>query len=83
MSDNRAFDEAHKKLFRHKKLVIDLLLGFFPDDCIKDLDFKTLKPYPNEFIAEGLRRRNADVLWQVNFKGQNIFICILILSLEL
>ena len=58
--------------------MIDLLLGFFPDDWIKDLDFTTLKPYPNEFIAKGVRRRNADVLWQVNFKGQNIFICILI-----
>lgn len=58
-------DRAAKLLFRHPRVVEDLLRGFVPGAGVGEFNFTTLRPLPAEFIDGDLHERHGDRLWLV------------------
>ena len=62
-------DHSYKNLFSHPKMVEDLLTGFVKHDWVQDLDFRTLEKLNSSYITDDLRERSDDVVWRLQFKG--------------
>ncbi len=56
-------DHIGKRLFRDRRFVADLVEGFLPADLVGDLDLRTLRELPTEFISRGGDKRIGDALW--------------------
>jgi len=61
-------DAGYKALLSHPAVVEDLLTFFARADFVHDIDFKTLAPYRENFVARVRTRRNVDVVWQAELK---------------
>ena len=46
-------------------MVADLLVGFVGEAWVADLDLSTLERVNAKFHADGLDRRDGDVIWKV------------------
>lgn len=75
---NKPFDEAYKNLFSYPEMIRDLIKGFFNQKWTKDLDFTTLSRYNSNFVSEKLRKREADIIWKIKWKDQNIYLLVLL-----
>lgn len=71
-------DHAYKLLFSHPEMVRDLILGFVPEDWVKDVDFATLDRVNASYISADLRERADDIVWRVRFRDQQLYIYLLI-----
>lgn len=71
-------DQGYKSLFSHAQMVRDLLLGFVPQNWVKDLDFSTLEKYNDSFISDDLNERFDDVIWRIRFRGQWLYVYLII-----
>jgi len=71
------YDSQYKELFRNPTVVAELLKSFVDEIFIKDLDFSTLEREPLDFLTKRLRRRETDIVYKINFKGDPIYIYIL------
>ncbi|MEE9452203.1 MAG: Rpn family recombination-promoting nuclease/putative transposase [Gammaproteobacteria bacterium] len=78
MSEQAAHDSSYKQLLSHPKMVRDLLIGFFRDDWVKDLDYTTLERFDVNYIAEDLRKKADDIVWRVRHKGEWLWVVLLI-----
>ena len=56
-------DKSYKLLFSHAQMVEELLRDFVKEDWVKLLDFSTLQKYNNSFVADELKERFDDVVW--------------------
>ncbi len=59
-------DAGYKPMFTHPRMVEHLLRAIFRGLADK-LDLATLTRMSSDIVAEDLRQRTADRLWQVNF----------------
>ena len=59
-------DGGYKTLFSHPEMVADLLRDFIHEDWVRELDFKTLRMIPGNFVTPELSSRECDVLWQAH-----------------
>ena len=71
-------DQSYKKLFRHPELVRDLFMGFVEEEWVFDLDFSTLNIVSDSYVSDDLRDREDDIIWRVRFKGEWLYVYILI-----
>jgi hypothetical protein len=71
-------DAPYKLLFSVPELVRDLVLGFIPDDSLRDLDYSTLERVPSGFVSDDMRYRTNDVLWRVRGSGEGAYLYFLI-----
>ncbi|MDX8378004.1 MAG: Rpn family recombination-promoting nuclease/putative transposase [Mariprofundales bacterium] len=71
-------DNGYKQLFSHREMVRDLLLGFVDGDWVQELDFSTLERVNGSFVSDKLRDRESDVIWRIDFKGQKLYIYLLL-----
>ncbi len=71
-------DAAFKKIFSHPQIVRDLIEGFIHEDWVKDIDFSTLRKANIAYTAADNRQRFNDTVWQVQFRGSSLYICVLL-----
>ena len=71
-------DPAYKRLFTRPHLVQDLLRGFVARDWSEELDFSTLRSVPASFSSDRLRERHGDVVWQIQFRGERLYLMLLL-----
>ena len=71
-------DNGYKLLFSHSEMVRDLLKGFVPEEWVQDLDFSTLERFPASYVSHDLQSREGDVVWRVRWKGQWLYVYLLI-----
>ena len=55
-------DRTAKRLLRHRRMIRDLL-AFLPRAWIEDVDLRTLRELPAEYIGAKGHRRVGDILW--------------------
>lgn len=63
-------DAGYKALLSHPKVVEDLITFFVRADFVKDIDFQTLAPYRENFVARGRKKRSLDIVWSVNIRNR-------------
>ena len=81
MDTTQAKDKISKRLFRHRRLVEDLLRAHVPGRWVRQVDFRTLRPMPTEFISRAGDRRFGDVLWVASLRdGRQVMVMIEIQS---
>ena len=71
-------DSGYKKLFSNPVIVKELLLNFVDEPWVKDLDYDTLERLDKSFATEEFINRESDIIYRINFKGEEIFIYLLI-----
>lgn len=71
-------DNRYKKLFYNPVIVKELMLSFVDEPWVKDLDYDTLERIDKSFVTEEFIDRESDVIYKINFKGEEIFIYLLI-----
>ncbi|GIW93774.1 MAG: hypothetical protein KatS3mg110_1815 [Pirellulaceae bacterium] len=59
------YDIAYRRLFRHRRLVMDLLQGFSGQPWVVELDWTTLAAVRAKFVGSPLRVFEADQIWKV------------------
>lgn len=81
MDTTQAKDKICKRLFRHRRLVEDLLRTHVPGRWVRQVDFRTLRPMPTEFVSRTGDRRFGDVLWLARLRdGRQVMVTIEIQS---
>ena len=73
-------DKGYKQLFSNKEMVRDLLVRFVDPAIVQelDLDFRTMVRKHSDFVTDDLRERIDDVIWRGNFRGETLYLCIII-----
>ena len=72
-------DGGYHLLFSHPEMVEDLLKTFVPETWVRQLDFSTLARVNAKLHAEGLERREGDVIYRINLtSGDEIYILLVI-----
>lgn len=71
-------DGWYKRLFAHRNTVRDLVRAFVREPWVEELDFNTLKPVSPSLVGDKLERREADAVWEVTFRGQPLYVCLLV-----
>ena len=81
MDPTQAKDKVCKRLFRHRRLVEDLLCAHVPGRWVRHVDFGTLRRMPTEFVSRAGDRRFGDVLWVAGLRdGRQVMVMIEIQS---
>ena len=66
-------DASYKRLLTHRRIVVDLLVGFIaprrPAVWADALDFDSLREDPTENVDDDLRRRLGDVVWSIDLRA--------------
>ncbi|UCZ57116.1 Rpn family recombination-promoting nuclease/putative transposase [Desulfurispirillum indicum] len=71
-------DSGYKLLFSNPRLVQDLLTGFVRQEWVGHMDFATLEPVKASFVSDDMRQRHDDCIWRVRFKGQWLYLYLLL-----
>jgi len=71
-------DAGYKYLFSHADLVRELLEVFAPPGVSELLDYGTLRPETGNFITPAMKKREDDVVWSIELKGQRIYLYLLL-----
>jgi hypothetical protein len=71
-------DAGYKYLFSHADLVRELLEVFAPPGLSELLDYGTLRPETGNFITPAMKKREDDVVWSIELKGQRIYLYLLL-----
>ena len=75
---HEVYDRGYKKLFSNKALFRQLLESFVPLDWVKELDFDHCELLDKTFISKEYEKRESDVIYKVQLRGQTAYIVILI-----
>ena len=78
MNEKTPYDQSYKLLFSEPNMVKDLLLNFFAQDWVYELDFTTLQRLNTAYVTENLRERESDVIWKVQWQDQWLYLLILV-----
>jgi hypothetical protein len=71
-------DLGYKQLFAHPALVRDLLAGFTPFDCFRELAPSAFERVNASYVSEGFRERHGDMVWRVRVKDHLIYVYLLL-----
>ncbi len=67
-------DRSKRLIFHHQRPVKDLVRGFVQEPWVDDLDFRTLKRLPSDYISAAMpgeyEERLGDILWEVKWRKQ-------------
>jgi hypothetical protein len=85
---SRPQDRSQRLLFHHRRPIRDLVRGFVPEPWVQDLDFRTLKRLPSDYISGMMpgeyEERTGDILWQVRWRRgkahslDNLYVLVLV-----
>ena len=72
-------DLSYRLLFSERRLVEELIGGFFKDAWAKRLDFTTLERMSSAYVSDDLQSREGDMVWKLRFDdGRPVYICLLL-----
>ncbi len=71
-------DSQYKDLFSNATLVAELLRSFVAEDFVQHLDFSTLKKLNAHFVTGRYRKREADIIYEIQFKGSPVYVYLLL-----
>lgn len=71
-------DTSYKRLFSHPRMMEDFLRAFVREPWVADLDFSTLEKMGSDFVSEKGDTRDGDVVWRVSFRGDWLYVCVLL-----
>ncbi len=71
-------DTGYKYLFSHVDLVRELLEVFAPPGVTELLDYSTLRPETGSFVTPAMKKREDDIVWSIELKGQRIYLYLLL-----
>lgn len=72
-------DSGYHLLFSHPELVEDLLKSFVTEPWVQQLDFSTLQRVNAKLHAEGLERRDGDLIYRVLYRdGSEVYLYLLL-----
>ena len=74
----RKHDETYKLIFSQRAAVEELIRNFAGKRLADELDFDSLEPLPTDRISGGLVQRRSDLLWKVRFRGDCLYLLILL-----
>lgn len=77
-SNSNSHDKRYRRFFSNP-LIIEELMKYFVDEKFADeLDFSRMELQNTSFVNEEHKRSEADMIWKVNFKGNDVYIYLLI-----
>ena len=65
-------DLRYKKLFSNPEMLRQLLTSFVNEAFVNDLDFTTLKQLDKSFVSGSYKRREADLIFEVQLQKQSM-----------
>jgi hypothetical protein len=71
-------DLGYKQLFAHPTLVRDLLAGYTPFDCFRELGPSAFERVNASYVSERLSERHGDMVWRVRFGEQLLYVYLLL-----
>ena len=74
----RKHDEVYKFFFSQAPTVAELLEDYLAPDWADQLDLDSLRKLTPEHIGSQLKRRQADMIWRVNFRHRPGFMVLLL-----
>ena len=74
----RKHDETYKLIFSQRAAVEELVRHFVGEDLADELDFDTLEALPTDRVSGALVRRHVDLLWKISFRGDWIYLLVLL-----
>ncbi len=86
----RPHDRSQRLLFHHRRPVRDLVRGFVKEPWVRDLDFRTLKRLPSDYLSGMMpgeyEERVGDILWRIGWRrhrvqateAQDVYVLVLI-----
>ncbi len=72
-------DSSYRRFFSQPRMVEGLLRGFVAEPWVEHLDFSTLRKASGSFVSRQMEQREADLVWMVDFAGDDTPACICIL----
>jgi hypothetical protein len=69
---------GYKQLFAHPELVRDLLAGFTPFTCFRDLDADAFERINGSYISEQFSERHSDMVWRVRMADHVVYVYLLL-----
>ena len=74
----RKHDETYKLIFSQRAAIEEMVRDSVSKELADELDFNTLKALPTNRISGGLVQRQLDLLWKVRFRGNWLYLLILL-----
>lgn len=74
----RKHDETYQLIFSQRGAVEDLVRSFVGGDLAEELHFGTLEALPTHRISDDLVRRQVGILWKIRFRGNWLYLLILL-----
>ncbi len=77
-SPRRKHDEVYKFFFSQTPTIAEVLEDYVVPDCVDQLDLATPRKLTPERVGSQLARRQADMLWRIDFRHQPGFMILLL-----
>jgi len=71
-------DLRYRKLFSNPRIMEELLVSFVDESWVKDIDFSKAERMDRSFVTEGFRERETDLIWKLRFKGEEVYLYLLV-----
>jgi predicted transposase YdaD len=71
-------DLGYKQLFAYPELVRDLLAGFTPFACFRDLGPSAFERINASYVSEQFSERHGDMVWRVRIADQVVYVYLLL-----
>ena len=78
MKKHNTHDSGYKMLFSNHEMVRQLLTSFVDEEWIHELEFGSLERIDKSFVSDRFEERESDIIYKVNFKGNEVYIFILL-----
>ncbi len=73
-----SYDRSYKKLFSHPAMMQSLLEDWVGGAWLAEVDFSTLTLCGTEHISDDFRSRYNDMIWKVQFRGQDLYLFLML-----
>jgi predicted transposase YdaD len=71
-------DLGYKQLFAHPELVRDLLSGFTPFACFRELEAGAFERVNASYVSELFSERHGDMVWRVRIAEHVVYVYLLL-----
>ena len=68
----------YRKLFSNPVIMRELLVSFVHEPWVDQLDFSAAERLDRTFVSESFNERESDLIWKLKFKGEDIYLYLLI-----
>lgn len=71
-------DASYKFLLSSKKLFVEFLRSFVKRSWTEEITEEHVEPIPHSFVLQDFKQQEADVVYQVNIRGQKVLFYVLV-----